>query len=84
MTKAALPVRKRKASFITTNDYRITCLHVIESDDVNSDLYASMQPAVRKQLGRFDHLNIVFVGTGLIQNILFNLKQIAGTVKPGN
>jgi hypothetical protein len=66
MTKAALPIRKRKASFITTNDYRITCLHVLESDpnSANRDFYESMQPSVR-QLDRYEHLNIVFIGTGL-------------------
>ena len=57
MTKAALPVRKRKASFITTNEYRITCLHVVDDlDDFN------MQPSV-KRLDRYQHLNIIYAGT---------------------
>lgn len=61
MAKAALPIRKRKASFITTNDYRISCLHVVDEES-NRELFESMQPSV-KRLPRYQYLNIIFVGT---------------------
>ena len=64
MSKAALPIRKRKASFITTNDYRITSLRVLDAGNPESrPFYDSMQPVVRP-LAKYQHLNVVFIGTG--------------------
>jgi hypothetical protein len=59
MTKAVLPIRKRKASFITTNDYRITSLYVI---DEAHPFYTRMQPSVHRS-PTHEHLNIIFIGT---------------------
>jgi len=59
MTKAALPIRKRRASFITTNEYRITCLHLIDSLDENK-----MQPSVKRFDDKYTNLNIILAGTG--------------------
>lgn len=55
MTKSALPVRKRKASFMITNDYRITCLFVLD-DHVTL-------PAPRNLKG-LTHMNVIYAGTG--------------------
>lgn len=58
MAKAALPIRKRKASFITTNEYRITCLYVVnDPDELN------MQPSVKKSK-KLSNLKIIYAGTG--------------------
>ena len=59
MTKAALPIQKRRASFITTNEYRITCLHVVENLDD-----AKMQPSVKRFEEKYQNLNVIFAGTG--------------------
>lgn len=61
MTKAALPIRKRRASFITTNEYRLSTLFVLD----DAEKYDHIYPSVNK-MKNFDFLNIIFAGTGLI------------------
>ena len=58
MTKSALPVRKRKASFMTTNDYRITCLFVLGED-------GATLPAINR-LKSLHHMNVIYAGTGIL------------------
>lgn len=55
MSKSSLPVRKRKASFMITNDYRITCLLVLD------DHVTLPAPVHLKGL---THMNVIYAGTG--------------------
>lgn len=55
MTKSALPIKKRKASFMTTNDYRITCLLTLD------DQMTLPSPSPIKSL---EHMNVIYAGTG--------------------
>jgi hypothetical protein len=57
MTRAAFPIKKRKASFIITNDYRINCL-IVSDDSINH----KAQPSVKK-LSKFNNFNIIYAGT---------------------
>ncbi len=68
MTRAAFPVKKRKASFLITNDYRINCL-IVADDSINH----KAQPSVRK-LSEFSNLNIIYAGTGIFILFLFLAK----------
>ena len=59
MTRAALPVRRRRASFLATHDYRITCLHIV-NDPIE---FNYLQKLVQKPK-HFEHLNFIYAGTG--------------------
>lgn len=56
MTRAAFPIKKRKASFLITNDYRITCIKIADDSLI-------AQPSVKK-LSNYENLNIIYAGTG--------------------
>ena len=56
MTRAAFPIKKRKASFLITNDYRITCIKIADDSLI-------AQPSVKK-LSKYENLNIIYAGTG--------------------
>ena len=59
MTKAILPVKKRKASFIMTKEYRLSTILVLD----NQKDQFSILPSIKKS-NKYDYVNIILAGTG--------------------
>jgi hypothetical protein len=59
MKSGAYPIRRRKASFMTLNQYRINAIYVDQVGNADTK-YVSLNRS------EFQHLNIIYAGTGKI------------------
>lgn len=59
MKKSILPIQNRKASFISTDEFRLTTLTIL---DKNSTIFPSI-----KKISQFNYTNVMLAGTGKVK-----------------